>query len=109
MNNIISKSDFMRYLDAPRHLWAEKHNQYKRKEDDFSKHLSSQGYKVEGLAEKYIREYLIPQNNINLSDFLSQPTRTDEHYEARTDFLLKNPKTNKWDMYEVKSSTSIKK
>jgi len=86
-----------------------KHNQYKREQDDFSKHLSSQGYIVEELAEKYIKEYLIPQNKINPSDFLSQPTKKDEHYEARTDFLLKNPKTEKWDMYEVKSSTKIKK
>ena len=109
MNNIINKSDFMLYLDAPRHLWAKKHNQYKRKEDDFSKHLSTQGYEVEKLAEKYIREYLIPKYNIDPSDFLSQPTKTDEHYEARTDFLLKNSKTGKWDMYEVKSSTSVKK
>jgi len=109
MNNIITKSDFMLYIDAPRHLWAKKHNQYKRKEDDFSKHLSNQGYVVEELAEKYIKEYLIPQNKINPSDFLSQPTKKDQYYEARTDFLLKNPKTEKWDMYEVKSSTKIKK
>ena len=31
MNNIINKSDFMLYIDAPRHLWAKKHDKYKKK------------------------------------------------------------------------------
>jgi hypothetical protein len=30
-------------------------------------------------------------------------------YEARTDFIIKNPTTNKWDIYEIKSTTKVEK
>ena len=106
----ISKTDFIAYLDAPRHLWAMKHNKLTPQEISiFVQHLFNQGYEVEALAEKYIHQYLIPQYGATLADVILQPSYIDMAFEARTDVLIRNPKTNKWDMYEIKSSTEVDK
>jgi hypothetical protein len=103
---MISKTDFIAYLDAPRHLWAMKHDKIKKHElDAFLLHLFDQGYEVEKYADQYIKEHLIPLYSVE--EYKLQPTAIDGNYEARTDVLIKNPKTNKWDMYEIKSSNKI--
>lgn len=102
----LTKTDFIAYLDAPMHLWAIKHNKLEQKEiNAYLEHLFEQGYDVEQYAERYIQEYLIPQ--YKGSEVLLQPTYIDGNFEARTDVLIKNPKTNLWDMYEIKSSTKV--
>lgn len=114
---VITKTDFMSYLDAPRHLWAIKHGKMSKKEiGAYLGHLYEQGYMVEELAVQYIKEHLIPQYKVANEDILLQLSQTEEptndadgRYEARTDLLIKNPTTNKWDMYEVKSSTKVDK
>lgn len=107
---MITKTDFIAYLDAPRHLWAIKHNKLSEKElNIFIQHLFDQGYEVEEYAEKYIKEVLIPEYGIDTSDIQLQPTHIDGNFQARTDVLIKNPETNNWDMYEVKSTNEVKK
>jgi len=116
-SNTITKTDYIAYLDAPRHLWAIKHGQLDQKEiDAYIEHLFEQGYQVEELAEKYIKDHLIPKYGVSEEDILLQPSQIEEpdnpakgRYEARTDVLIKNPKTGKWDMYEIKSSTKVDK
>jgi len=106
---MISKTDFLIYLDAPRHLWAVKNNQIDDRERDlYLQHLLNQGYEVEGLAMEYLREYLMPKYGASKDDVLIQPTQIAGVYEARTDILIKN-RSGKWDMYEVKSSTKVDK
>jgi hypothetical protein len=120
----LTKTDFIAYLDSPRHLWAIKHNKIGEKEIGvYLQHLFEQGYEVERLAEQYIQKHLIPQYHATMpkirqegrqtktrdENLLLQPTYIDEHYEARTDVLILNPKTGKWDMYEIKSSTKVDK
>jgi hypothetical protein len=105
---MITKTDFLTYLDSPRHLWALKHNQMDDEEIDvYLQHLLDQGYEVEGFAMQYLKEYLMPQNDADMDDVRIQPTYIDGAFEARTDFLLK--KNDRWDMYEVKSSSKVKK
>lgn len=107
---MLTKSDFLIYLDAPRHLWAAKHGMIEAKElNAYVQHLLEQGYEVEKLAEEYIQQYLIPQYKAQQSDILIQSTHIDGDFEARPDVLIKNPLTKKWDMFEIKSSTSVKK
>lgn len=107
---ILTKTDFLAFLDAPRHLWAIKNNKLTEKEiDAFLKHLFEQGYDVEELAEQYIKEILVPKYGISLEEFLFQPTCIDGLFEARADALLFNPKTKKWDIFEIKSSNEISK
>jgi len=106
----LTKTDFITYLDAPRHLWAIKNNKIPDQEiNAYVQHLFEQGYDVERYAEKYIQEYLINEYSVDQDKVLLQPTHTDGEFEARTDVLILNPDTNKWDMYEIKSSTSVSK
>ena len=106
---MITKTDFLTYLDAPRHLWAFKNDRLDDKTVDiFQQHLMKQGYEVEELAIKYLKEYLIPKYGVSKDDVLIQPTQIDDVYEARTDIMIKK-KGGKWDMYEVKSSTEVDK
>ncbi len=86
----LTKTDFIAYLDSPRHLWAiknqdsifaatlksdcisdatlsslssqMKHNKIGEKEIGvYLQHLFEQGYEVENLAEQYIQKHLVPQ------------------------------------------------
>ena len=43
----ISKSDFLLFLDAPRHLWAKQHGMSHSVISDFTQHLMAEGYRVE--------------------------------------------------------------
>jgi len=107
---IITKTDFIAFLDAPRHLWAIKNNKLSEQEINvFIQHLFNQGYEVEEFAEKYARIILIPSYSVDPESFLLQPTHTDTNFQARTDVLIKNPETDKWDMYEIKSTNEVKK
>jgi hypothetical protein len=105
---MITKTEFLTYLDAPRHLWALKHNQMDEEDIDvYIQHLLDQGYEVEELAMQYLKEYLIPKYGITQDDVQIQPTYVDDRYEARIDILIKNG--DGWDMYEVKSSSKVKR
>jgi len=103
----ITKSDFLLYCEAPRHLWAKKHGIEKKSLSVFDQHLIDQGYQVEELAYKYIQTILIPQNPGK--ELLWQKTFSDGPFEARCDALLSPPDLNTYDLYEIKSSTSVDK
>src|SRR5690606_27837559 len=106
----ITKTDFIAYLDAPRHLWAVKNNKIPQQEvNAYVQHLFEQGYDVEKYAERYITECLLQKYKAKGTDVLLQPKQIDGEFEARTDVLILNPETSKWDMYEIKSSTSVSK
>jgi len=107
---MITKTDFIAFLDAPRHLWAIKNNKLSEKEINvFIQHLFDQGYEVEEQAEKYIQNILIPSYAIDPQNILLQPTQTQGNFQARTDILIKNTQTSKWDIYEIKSTNEVKK
>jgi hypothetical protein len=109
INKTITKTDFLAYIDSPRHFWALKHNQYEKILDDFDKHLIQQGYIVEEKAKEYTRKYLLPKYSTNPNDLVLQNTCTKGQFETKTDILLRNERTGKWDIYEVKSVTKPKK
>jgi hypothetical protein len=105
---MITKTDFLTYLDAPRHLWALKHNKIEQDNVDvYLQHLLDQGYEVEELAIQYLKEYLMPQYGVDMDDVRIQPTFIDGPFEARTDILIKS--NGHWDMFEIKSSSKVKK
>jgi len=111
----ITKTDFLLYLDSPLHLWAFKNDKIGKKEiDTFLQHLFKQGYEVERYAKEYITKHIIPKYKAKREDYSFQPTvreggEKEGKYEVRTDFIVKNPVTNKWDIYEIKSSTKVEK
>lgn len=104
----ISKSDFLIYLDAPLHLWASKHNSLeKTTPSDYDLHLMSEGQKVEKYANQFLEEITLKQYAHARIHF--QPTYHDGDFEARADVLIFDEQANAYDIYEIKSSTSIKK
>ncbi len=102
---MITKTDFLVYLEAPRHFWALKHNQYDTTLSEFDKHLIQQGYLVEKEAKEFAKKHLLPNYSQDDNDLVMQKTFIEGGFEARSDILIRNSKTNKWDIFEVKSVT----
>lgn len=104
----LTKSDFLLYLEAPMHLWATNHNQLEKSNpSDYDLHLMSEGQKVEKYANKYLEEIILKQYPNAQIHF--QPTYRDQDFEARADVLIFDREAKAYDIYEVKSSTSVKK
>jgi len=105
---MLSKTDFLWYLDAPMHLWARAHDQIEVKTvTAFEQHLIQQGQQVEALAEQYIQTFLLPKD-ADL-ELIWQPSYDDGRFEIRADALLWDRQADLYDLYEIKSSTSIHK
>ncbi len=102
---IITKSDFMLFMEAPRHLWAKKHGRYAMELSDFDQHLIRQGYEVESLARQYFFQ-VMPGIDYEMK---WQQTYIDGSFEVRTDALLYKPASNSYDLYEIKSRTVLDK
>lgn len=103
----LTKSDFLLFCEAPRHLWAKKHGLLETSLSDFDQHLAEEGNKVEALAHEYLSKVFLPQ--CPGYQLLWQQTYTDDPYESRLDGLVFKPKSNTYDLYEIKSSTGVDK
>ncbi|HBH13117.1 MAG TPA: hypothetical protein DDX29_08395 [Clostridiales bacterium] len=103
---LISKSDYQLFLEAPMHLWAYKHDQIQKQPTEFDIHVMNQGYEVEELARDYLKEFVVNSENGEKVEF--QRTFSDKEYIARTDALVHKPESDSFDLYEIKSSTSLK-
>lgn len=101
----LTKSDFLLFLEAPRHLWAEKHELIVKTPSPFEINVMKQGYEVEALAKEYLEKYILKQDE----DLIFQKTFTNNQFTVRTDILVHKPATESYDLYEVKSGTSVKK
>jgi hypothetical protein len=109
MNNrpTITKSDYKLFLDAPMHLWKKKHGHLNKSPTEFELHVMNQGYEVEGFAKEYLEKYIINADEGESIQF--QKSFSDKQYLAITDALIFKPKSNSYDLYEIKSSTRSKK
>lgn len=104
---MLTKTDFLWYLDAPMHLWAKSHDQLEKTSHTlYEQHLIQQGQQVEALARDYIEKVLLL--NEKGSQLLWQPNYDDGQYQIRADALIVNKESNAYDLYEIKSSTSVK-
>ena len=103
----LTKSDFLLFCEAPRHLWTKKHGLIETSLSDFDQHLAEEGNKVEALAHEYLSKVFLPQ--CPGDQLLWQQTYTDDPYESRLDGLVFKPKSNTYDLYEIKSSTAVDK
>lgn len=95
---MLTKSDFLIYIDAPLHLWAKKNNQYQNILNEYDKHLIKQGYEVEALAREYVKKYVKGEKEFQ------KEYRTDELLSKADIVVNENEKEY---IYEVKSTTSI--
>lgn len=107
INNILTKSEFLLYCEAPRHLWAKRNGRIEQCLSDFDKHLIKEGYITEGLAKDYLVTVLMPNNP--RSELIWQMTFVEDAFEARIDALLYKPETDTYDLYEIKSATNLDK
>jgi len=104
---LLSKTDFLWYLDAPMHLWASAHNQLEDKSHSlYEQHLLQQGQQVEALARKFIEQVLLPAYAD--AQLFWQPSYDDGDFKIRADALIFDREAEVYDLYEIKSSTSVK-
>jgi hypothetical protein len=103
----LTKSDFLSFLEAPMHLWAKKNFAIKKDMTTFNAHLIKQGYEVEKLAKQYLKLYI--SENPEYSELIWQKSYCYKNYQIKIDALLYNSNLQTYDIYEIKSSTSIKK
>lgn len=99
---LLTKSDFLLYLDDPIHLWAKTHNAgHEVTLSPFEAHLTKQGYQIEALAQTYLEKKF----GSATSELLWQQTFVDVHFEARTDAMVHDRTEDVYDLIEIKSST----
>ncbi len=104
---MLTKSDFLLYLDAPMHLWAKAHDALEvTAHPPLIQHLVQQGQEVEGLARTYLEEVVLPA--YDNAQFFWQPTYDDGQFQIRADGLIYDLEAEVYDLYEIKSSTSVK-
>ncbi len=104
----LTKTDFLLFLEAPMHLWAKAHDQLEIKwHTPYEQHLIQQGQQVEALARDYLEKHWLPCHPGQ--QLLWQPTYDDGQFEIRADALIFDAIASAYDLYEIKSSTSVKK
>jgi hypothetical protein len=103
----ITKTDFLLYLEAPLHLWAAKHDRIERELSPYELHIFEQGKEIEKLGKEFLSVYLA--GGAPGTEITQEQTFTDGPFWARVDALVYDPGENVYDIYEIKSATSIKK
>jgi len=105
---MITKSDFLTYLEAPMHLWAKNHNKLEMTEPTpHMRYLMDQGYEVEKLAESFLENLVTERGAGNV--IYHQKIFTDQAFLTRIDAVMYNQEEETWDIFEIKSSTSVRK
>ena len=121
---MLTKTDFIQYLNCPESLWLAKNkskvfDKYKGKFSLFLEKLIKEGYEVEEYAKRlfplgielpensspeYTSQQLLTNNNI----FFQPSFVTDNNEFARVD-ILEKLNNDTFHLYEIKSTTSVKK
>lgn len=107
MSNLLSKTDFLLFLDTPMHLWAKAHDALEaQSHTPYEQHLIQQGQAVEALARQYLEKIRLPQ--YERAQVFWQPAFDDGAFEIRADALILDLAANVYDLYEIKSSTAVR-
>lgn len=104
---MLTKTDFLLFLESPLHLWHKKHGGKFSVPSSFELFLRTQGYEVEELAEKYLREHVLPKYGPEYVLKL-QEEYVDGEFTAISDAVIENTETGEIDLYEIKSSSHVK-
>ena len=102
---MLSKTDFIQFLNCPKSLWLKKRKPEVYPEGEFSeyaKKLSAEGY----LVEDYVRQLVRGRPDAAAYSF-QVVFETGEGLYARADMLRAN-EDGTIDIFEIKSSTSVK-
>lgn len=103
----LTKSLFLRYLESPLHMWLSVHSDTPPKPPSlYDQHTMKQGYSVEKLAKEFLQRKVATQYPAGTT-LTFEATLTDGNYESRIDALVHDTVNNNYDLYEIKSSTTI--
>ena len=120
---MLTKSDFVKYLQCPKYLWL-----YKRRKDLLSPEVDynlqkvfDMGYEVEAEAYKLFpggvnaqvegfNESIAQTKQLmaQKSPIIFQPTISGQELFCRADIIQLSDDGESWDIYEVKSATTVK-
>jgi len=105
---MLTKSDFLTYLDSPMHLWAKSHGLLADQTPSvYEQFLAEQGQQIEYLAQLYLKQVILSENShLHLH---WQSAYDDGRFQIRADALIWDEKHSSFDLYEVKSATSAHK
>lgn len=104
---MLSKSDFLLFLESPMHLWAKAHDALEQKpHTPYEQHLIQQGQAIEALARQYLEKDVLPR--YNHAQIFWQPSFNDGRFEIRADVLILDLDADAYDLYEIKSSTGVR-
>ena len=98
----ITKTDFVRFVECPLYAWLWK-NRPDLREEYVQSRLAKQGYKVEEIAEAIMEKH---SGKIKIE---CQMKAVTEKFYARADIMKPSTDGKSWHLYEVKSSTEVKK
>lgn len=103
----LTKSLFLSYLESPLHMWLSVHSDTPPKPPSlYDQHTMKQGYSVERLAKEFLQRKVSTQYPAGTT-LTFEATLTDGNYESRIDALVHDTVNNTYDLYEIKSSTTI--
>lgn len=105
-NTFITKSDYLAFLESPRHLWAIKNAVPQLPYDPLALHQMEDGKRAERLAYDYLVDLVKTRPGCRL---LYQQNFEDGPYHTRIDFLIHDTLSNTYDLIEAKSSTGLDK
>src|SRR3989344_163244 len=121
MSKLLTKTDFILYRECPNNVWVKKHKpeEYAKFEpSDFEKSLAVMGNEVEELARGiFPGGYLIERRSegaqeltqkliANREAVIFQPAFETSKYFAAADVLKWNDSAQKYDIYEIKMSST---
>jgi hypothetical protein len=102
----LSKTDFLDFLDNPKHLWAKKNNPDTLSPmDDFTRHQLEQGNEVQVLAKKYFRNQLFKDKS--KFEVKTEYSFANGPLVTRVDVLVHDLQSDVYDVYEIKGSTKL--
>lgn len=120
----LTKTDFLEYLQCPKCLWLKKNRPdiyIAERISDFEESKIEEGHEVELLARSLFPSGTLVNNSVERSivetaELLENKTSSifqatflaADHFLARVDMILYVPEAERWDIYEVKSSTEVK-
>ena len=120
---MLTKSDFLKYIQCPKYLWLQKHRKDLIPEeiDENLQKLFDKGYEIETYAYKLFPDGVnIQTENLDSSIVITkelmdkkspaifQPTISGKDLFCRADIIKLNEDGESWNIYEVKSSTKVK-
>lgn len=122
-NITISKTTFLEFLQCSKNTWLKLHRPDLHKHfqlSEFEKHLLEQGNEVDSIARNLFPDGIeivgtgqeacqeTTRHMTSEVQSLFQATFIVDGFIARNDILVRNVETNKWDLYEVKGSNTLK-